>query len=85
MGFISKKKSKIVIPSDENKNIERQYAKEIVEIFEEKLDELNVSLPGVTKNSEDEERSIKTDLKNELVSEIEDFLCLNQKVYVNIA
>ena len=85
MGFISKKKSKIVIPSDENKNIERQYAKEIVEIFEEKLDELNVSLPGVTKNSEDEERRIKTDLKNELVSEIEDFLCLNQKVYVNIA
>ena len=58
---------------------------EIVEIFEEKLDELNVSLPGVTKNSEDEERRIKTDLKNELVSEIEDFLCLNQKVYVNIA
>lgn len=85
MGFISKKKSKIVIPSDENKNIERQYAMEIVEIFEEKLDELNVSLPGVTKNSEDEERRIKTDLKNELVSEIEDFLCLNQKVYVNIA
>lgn len=85
MGFISKKKSKIVIPSNENKNIERQYAMEIVEIFEEKLDELNVSLPGVTKNSEDEERRIKTDLKNELVSEIEDFLCLNQKVYVNIA
>ena len=85
MGFISKKKSKIVIPSNENKNIERQYAMEIVEIFEEKLDELNVSLPGVTKNSEDEERRIKTDLKNELVSEIEDFLCLNQKVYVNKA
>ena len=85
MVFISKKKSKIVIPSNENKNIERQYAMEIVEIFEEKLDELNVSLPGVTKNSEDEERRIKTDLKNELVSEIEDFLCLNQKVYVNIA
>ena len=85
MGFISKKKSKIVIPSNENKNIERQYAKEIVEIFEEKLDELNVSLPGVTKNSEDEERRIKTDLRNELVSEIDDFLCLNQKIYKNIA
>ena len=85
MGFISKKKSKIVIPSDENKNIERQYAMEIVEIFEEKLDELNVSLPGVTKNSEDEERRIKTDLRNELVSEIDDFLCLNQKIYKNIA
>ena len=85
MGFISKKKSKIVIPSDENKNIERQYAKEIVEIFEEKLEELNVSLPGVTKNSEDEERRIKTDLRNELVSEIDDFLCLNQKIYKNIA
>ena len=85
MGFISKKKSKIVIPSDENKNIERQYAKEIVEIFEEKLDELNVSLPGVTKNSEDEERRIKTDLRNELVSEIDDYLCLNQKIYKNIA
>ena len=85
MGFISKKKSKIVIPSNENKNIERQYAMEIVEIFEEKLDELNVSLPGVTKNSEDEERRIKTDLRNELVSEIDDFLCLNQKIYKNIA
>ena len=85
MGFISKKKSKIVIPSDENKNIERQYAKEIVEIFEEKLEELNVTLPGITKNSEDEERRIKTTVRNELIAEIEDFIYSNKKTLVKIA
>lgn len=78
MGFFSKKKSKNdVIPGGKNNNLERQYAMEIVEIFEEKLEELNISLPGIARSGKDEEQRIKTDLKNELITEIEDFLCLN--------
>ena len=68
MGFISKKKAK-VIPSKNSETIEREFAIEIVEIFEEKLEELNVTLPGITKNSEDEERRIKTTVRNELIAE----------------
>ena len=83
MGFISKKKS--VIPSKNNDTIERQFASEIVEIFEEKLEDLDVTLPGITKNSEDEERRIKTTLRNELIAEIEDFIYSNKKALVKIA
>ena len=84
MGFISKKRSKNVIPSN-NETIEREFASEIVEIFEEKLEELNVTLPGITKNSEDEERRIKTTVRNELIAEIEDFIYSNKKTLVKIA
>lgn len=41
MGFISKKRAKNVIPSN-NETIEREFASEIVEIFEEKLEELHI-------------------------------------------
>lgn len=85
MGFISKKKAKNVILSKNNETIERQFASEIIEIFEEKLEELNVTLPGITKNSEDEERRIKTTVRNELITEIEDFIYSNKKTLVKIA
>ena len=84
MGFISKKKAK-VIPSKNSETIEREFAIEIVEIFEEKLEELNVTLPGITKNSDDEERRIKTTVRNELIAEIEDFIYSNKKTLVKIA
>ena len=77
MGFISKKRAKNVIPSN-NETIEREFASDIVEIFEEKL-------PGITKNSEDEERRIKTTVRNELIAEIEDFIYSNKKTWVKIA
>lgn len=83
MGIISSKKRKNVVSS--NETIERQFASEIVEIFEEKLDELDVTLPGITRNSKDEERRIKTTLRNDLISEIEDFIYSNKKTLVKIA
>lgn len=85
MGFISKKKTKNVIPSKNDETIERQFASEIVEIFEEKLEELDVTLPGITKNSKDEERRIKTTVRNELIAEVEDFIYSNKKTLVKIA
>lgn len=85
MGIISNKKRKNVVSSNNNETIERQFASEIVGIFEEKLDELDVTLPEITRNSKDEERRIKTTLRNDLIAEIEDFIYSNKKTLVKIA
>lgn len=66
MGFISKKKKNIIF---HQRNIEREFASEIVEIFEEKLEELDISLPN-----------IKSNIRKELISEIEDFIYINKRV-----
>lgn len=66
MGFISKKKKNNIF---HQRNIEREFASEIVEIFEEKLEELDISLPN-----------IKANIKKELISEIEDFIYINKRV-----
>ena len=60
------------------KNSENELASEIVEIFEEKLDELNISLPGVDVNQYDKNARIKTKLKKELIYEIEMLIYLNK-------
>lgn len=73
MGFISKKRKINIFHKG---NIERQFASEIVEIFEEKLEELNITLPGIVKN--DEDKRIKSKVRNELISEIEDFVYSNK-------
>lgn len=78
MGFISKKKRVI---NDYN-YIDKDFASEIVEIFEEKLDELNITLPGIIVDNEDKESRIKKKLRNELISEIEDFIYSNKKKLV---
>ena len=49
MGFILKKRKSIV----RNKYIDKEFASEIVEIFEEKLSDLNVALPGITENEDE--------------------------------
>ncbi len=66
MGFISKKKKNNIF---HQRNIEREFASEIVEIFEEKLEELDISLPN-----------IKSNIRKELISEIEDFIYINKRV-----
>ena len=75
MGFISNRKRKVFY----YKNIERQFASEIVEIFEEKLDELNVTLPGIAKNKDEKSARIKSKTRNELISDIEDFIYMNKR------
>ncbi len=74
MGFISKVRK---INIFQNRNIEKEFASEIVEIFEEKLQELNVTLPGII-NKDDEDKRIKSKVRNELISEIEDFIYINK-------
>lgn len=80
MGFISKRKKNNILS---NTSIERELASEIVEIFEEKLEELNVTLPGLICDNEDREARIKSKVKKELISEIEDFIYANKKTLFN--
>jgi len=80
MGFISKRKKSSIL---NNISIEGEFASEIVEIFEEKLEELNVTLPGVIYNNDDKDSRIKSKVKRELISEIEDFICANKKTLFN--
>lgn len=80
MGFISKRKKNNILS---NTSIEREFASEIVEIFEEKLEELNVTLPGLICDSEDRDTRIKSKVKKELISEIEDFIYANKKTLFN--
>lgn len=80
MGFISKKKKNNILS---NTSIEREFASEIVEIFEEKLEELNVTLPGIICDNEDRDARIKSKVKKELISEIEDFIYANKKTLFN--
>ena len=77
MGFISKKRKFNIF---QKKDIEREFASEIVEIFEEKNENLNVTLPGIIKNDEDKDKRIKSRVKNELIAEIEDFIYANKNV-----
>ena len=74
MGFISRIKQK----HHKLKKAENELATEIVEIFEEKLEELNISLPGVQVNKYDKNARIKTKLKKELIYEIEMLIYLNK-------
>lgn len=80
MGFISKRKKNNILS---NTSIEREFASEIVEIFEEKLEELNLTLPGLICDNEDREARIKSKVKKELISEIEDFIYANKKTLFN--
>lgn len=74
MGFISKKRKSIF----QNKRIDKEFALEIVEIFEEKLSDLNVALPGITENEYDNNTKIKSRVKKELICEIEEFVSANK-------
>lgn len=80
MGFISKRKKSNIL---NNISIEGEFASEIVEIFEEKLEELNVTLPGIIYDNDDEDSRIKSKVRKELITEIEDFVCANKKTLFN--
>lgn len=74
MGFISKKRKLIF----KNKCKDKEFASEIVEIFEEKLSDFNVTLPGITEHEEDNNLKIRSKVKNDLICEIEDFISANK-------
>lgn len=74
MGFISKKVKSIF----EKKCMDKEFASEIVEIFEDKLSDLNVALPGITENEDENNTKIKSKVKKELICEIEEFINANK-------
>lgn len=74
MGFISKKRK----PIFKRKCKDKEFASEIVEIFEEKLSDFNVTLPGITEQEEDNNLRIRSKVKNDLICEIEDFISANK-------
>ena len=74
MGFISKKRNSIF----KKKCKDKEFASEIVEIFEEKLSDFNVTLPGITEQEEDNNLKIRSKVKNDLICEIEDFISANK-------
>lgn len=74
MGFISKKRKFIL----KKRCIDKEFASEIVEIFEEKLSDLNVALPGITEKEDENNTKIKSKVKKELICEIEEFVSANK-------
>ena len=74
MGFISKKRKSIL----KKKCMDKEFASEIVEIFEDKLSDFNVTLPGITEHEEDNNLKIRSKVKNDLICEIEDFISANK-------
>lgn len=75
MGFISKKEKSSI---DTTSSIDKDLVSEIVEIFEEKLNELDVTLPEVATNEQDKNVRINSKVRNELIYEIEELIYSNK-------
>ena len=75
MGFISKKEKSSI---DTTASIDKDLVSEIVEIFEEKLNELDVTLPEVATNEQDKNIRINSKVRNELIYEIEELIYSNK-------
>lgn len=59
-------------------SLENEFASEIVEIFEEKLEDLKVTLPGNIESEADKESRIKSKVRKELICSVEEFIYLNK-------
>ena len=65
------------------KKIKKELAAEIVEILEEKLDEMNIKVPDNVRDVNEEQVKFREDLRKELVYEIADFISMNKKAISN--
>lgn len=65
------------------KKIKKELASEIVEILEEKLDEMNIKVPDNVRDINEEQVKFREDLRKELVYEIADFISMNKKAISN--
>lgn len=63
------------------KKIKKELASEIVEILEEKLDEMNIKVPYNVRDCKEEQVKFREDLRKELVYEIADFISINKKAF----
>lgn len=60
------------------RNVKKELASEIVEILEEKLDEMKIGLPKNMLDKSDEQVRFREDLRKELEYEIADFISINK-------
>ena len=61
--------------------VRKELASEIVEILEEKLDEIKIEVPKNVLEMKDEQVKFKEDFRKELVCEIADFISINTRVF----
>lgn len=62
--------------------IDEALASEIVEIFEEKLDDLKITLNSDKKSIIKQKEDILEVLKHDLFYEIAEFICINRKQFI---
>lgn len=62
--------------------IDEALASEIVEIFEEKLDDLKITLNSDKKSIIKQKEDILDVLKHDLFYEIAEFICINRKQFI---
>lgn len=63
------------------RKLKKELASEIVEILEEKIDEMKIEVPKNVLDENDEQVKFRKDLRKELVSEIADFISINKRVF----
>lgn len=61
---------------------DREFAREIIDIFEEKLEELNITLPDKFKENKKSEARIFGNNYYDLEDEISEFISLNKRLLV---
>lgn len=76
MGFISKKRIRTCKTDEE-------FAAEILEIFEEKLEELNITLPDKDRQGNKDEARIFGSNYYDLESNIAEFISMNKRIFLN--
>ena len=64
------------------KKVRKELASEIVEILEEKLDEMEIEVPKNVLEMKDEQVKFKENFRKELVCEIADFISINKKALI---
>lgn len=61
------------------RKLRKELASEIVEILEEKLDEMEIEVPKNVLEMKDEQVKFKENFRKELVCEIADFISINKR------
>lgn len=59
---------------------EDEFASQVVEIIEEKLEDMNIKIPNKIIDANNKEVKLKEELRKELTYEIADFIVANRKV-----
>lgn len=70
---------KINFTHKKKRRTDDEFASEVVEILEEKLDEMKIKLPLKMLDKENEQIKFRKDLRKELVYEISDFISCNKR------